>query len=394
MLQGLTSVGIALTGTSDLDELLERIVTEARHFAHCDGGTLYIREGADLYLTVWQNETLRRRGGPGGEVLNEGARMPADVRSIAGWVATTGRAVMVSDAYALPSSAPFHFDGSWDERNHYRTQSVLAVPMHDPSGDLVGVLQLVNALEDADTPVPFPPQLEPMVRSLASQAAVAIRNAQLTEQLRSAYYETVVRLSIAAEYREPNTASHIQRVSQYARVVASALGFSRDDVDLLRFAAPMHDIGKLGVPDSILLKRGPLSDEEWTVMQEHTVIGHRILAESSAPVMRASAEVAFTHHERWDGAGYPRGLAGEEIPLNGRIIAMVDALDCVSSVRVYKPASSFEEALDRIAQDAGHHFDPLCAEALLSRADELHRIYLQVKDVEHVPPPETPSRPS
>lgn len=375
MLQGLTEVGIALTSTQDLDVLLERIVTEARHFARCDGGSLYIREGDDLRLAVWQNETLGLRGGRSGEVVRRGSRMPADRQSIAGWVATSASTVLVEDAYDLPEGAPFRLDPAWDVRNQYRTRSVLAVPLHDPDGSLVGVLQLINALEGDRVVVPFSPELEPMVRSLASQAAVAVRNAQLHQELKDAHYETIVRLSVAAEFREPDTANHVQRVSRYAEVIGEALGLSRDEAEVLRFAAPMHDIGKLGVPDAVLLKGGPLTPPERLIMQEHTVIGHRILDESPAAILRASAEVAYTHHERWDGHGYPRRLRKEEIPLNGRIVAVVDALDCACSARVYKLARGFDEAVESICGDSGRHFDPRCVEALQASVADVRQAY-------------------
>ncbi len=380
MLRGLAEVGIALTSVSELDDLLELIVSEARKFAGCDGGTVFIRERDHLRLAVWQNETLRRRGGAGGGVVRAAKPLPVDERSMAGYVAATGRSIHIADAYDLPPGSPFGFDRSWDEENQYRTRSVLAVPMNDADGNLVGVLQLINALSPEGDDTPFPDEIEPLVRSLASQAAVAIHNARLHVRLKESYYDTIFRLSVAAEYREPDTANHIKRVSLYAQLIAEKVGMGREDIEVLRFAAPMHDIGKLGVPDAVLLKEGPLNPAEWRIMQAHTLIGHRILSDSSANVLQASAIVAQTHHERWDGDGYPRGLKGEDIPLEGRIVSLADAFDCICSARVYKPPRSFEEAVEIVKQDAGRHFCPHCSEAFLSNLRTVRDIHHQLQE--------------
>lgn len=367
-------VGIALTSIHDLDTLLELIVSEARSLAQCDGGTVFLCADGSLHPVVWQNGTLGQSRVVGERVIGSGKSMPVSANSLAGWVASTHRIANVPDAYTLPDDAPFELDTSWDRETGYRTTSVLGVPMLDADGSIVGVLQLINAMENGRV-TPFSREAETPIRAIASQAAVAIQNARLHDRLKQSYFDTIVRLSMAAEYRDPDTARHLEQMSRYSHAVALGLGLTKERAEMLRFAAPMHDIGKLGVPDAILLKPGPLTPEERLEMQEHTTIGARILAGSDADIIRLSATVALTHHERWDGAGYPAGLSGESIPIEGRIVALADAFDCISSRRVYKEATPFEESVRRAAADRGTHFDPACVDAFLTVVPEIAEVY-------------------
>jgi len=375
MIHRLSEIGVALTSIRDVDHLLEHIIEEACQFANCDGGTLYIQEGSSLRLAVWRNETLRRRDGRGGGVVHEGRFIPVSETWMAGYCAATGRAVNIGDVYEMPPGAPYGFNPVFDQENDYRTQSMLCVPMTDNEGNIVGTLQLINAL-DADAKVAtFPAEIEPLVRSLASQAAVAIRNAQLHKQLRDAHIDTIFRLSVASEYRDQETSRHIQRISAYSHVIALQRGLGAAEAEMIRVSSPMHDIGKLGVPDAVLRKPGKLTDEEFEVMKQHTLFGERILQGSNADILQQSAVVAVTHHERWDGRGYPRHLAGESIPLSGRIVGLVDAFDAISSKRVYKPARGFEESVEILQRDTGTHFDPECVAALTGALDRVFALY-------------------
>lgn len=380
LVRRLADIGIALTSIRSLDRLLEHIVVQACDFASCDGGTVYIREGESLRLAVWRNAALARRSGRQAEVVREGLLLPISSRWIAGYVASQGQVLNLPDVYRLPPDSPFAFDPNFDRENDYQTQSMLCVPMNDATGDNVGALQLVNAMDSSGCVVAFPTAIEPLMRSLASQAAVAIRNAQLDEKLKAAYFDTILRLSVAAEYRDTDTSRHVRRVSLYAEAVALECGMTAEQAELVRFAAPMHDIGKLGIPDAILLKPGALTPAERQVMQEHTRIGYDILRDSDAEVIRASAEVALAHHERWDGQGYPSGLSGEAIPLLGRIVALADAFDCISSRRVYKEPRTVDESVGIIHGDSGTHFDPAGVEAFLRARERIEAIHESLAD--------------
>jgi putative two-component system response regulator len=187
-----------------------------------------------------------------------------------------------------------------------------------------------------------------------------------TRDLDLARLETLECLALAAEYRDDNTHEHAERVGRSAATIAAALGEPADEVELVRRAAPLHDIGKIGVPDSILLKPGKLGQHEFEVMKRHAEIGHEILGGSGSRVLRLSAEIALTHHERWDGTGYPRGLVGDEIPLVGRITALADVFDALMHRRPYKEAWALDAALDEVRRGSGRHFDPAVVEVFQS----------------------------
>lgn len=199
-------------------------------------------------------------------------------------------------------------------------------------------------------------------------AIVAERTAELREavaELERSRRETIHRLARAVESRDTDTGDHIERISELAARIGERLGLEPERVELLRIASPMHDVGKIGISDSILRKPGPLTPEERAEMQQHTHIGFEILSGSGSRLLDLAAEIALTHHEHWDGNGYPRGLCGDEIPLEGRIAAVVDVFDALTSDRVYRPAYPLEEAVEIMARGRGTHFDPAPLDALL-----------------------------
>jgi putative two-component system response regulator len=194
-------------------------------------------------------------------------------------------------------------------------------------------------------------------------------------QEKALHEETVRRLAAAAELRDLDTGEHLERMSDYAAIIARHLGFAEDQVELLRVAATMHDVGKIGIPDQILLKPGRLTLEERSLMQEHPEIGHAILADSEAELLRMGALLALTHHERYDGSGYPRHLSGDEIPLEGRIVAVADVFDALTSDRIYRPAFTIQGALEIMVPERGRHFDPAVFDAFYEALDEIVAVY-------------------
>ncbi|WP_174875753.1 HD-GYP domain-containing protein [Vogesella oryzae] len=182
------------------------------------------------------------------------------------------------------------------------------------------------------------------------------------DELRATRLQIIQRLGMAAEYKDNETGLHVIRMSHYSRVLALAAGLGEELADELLHAAPMHDIGKIGVPDAILQKKGKLDDAEWVLMRQHTAIGARIIGEDSSSLLQMARRVAEYHHEKWDGSGYPHGLAGEAIPLEARIVAIADVFDALTSVRPYKPAWPVDEAIAYVRDQAGKHFDPRLAE--------------------------------
>jgi len=184
------------------------------------------------------------------------------------------------------------------------------------------------------------------------------------EELKATRLQIVQRLARAAEYRDNDTGQHVVRMSLYAYTLALTLGMSEAVAEDLLNAAPMHDIGKIGIPDHILGKPGPLTAEEWETMRKHPRIGADIIGEHTNSMLTMAREIALSHHEKWDGSGYPEGLAGEAIPMSARIVAVADVFDALTSRRPYKPAWSVEDALNYIREQSGRHFDPALVDAL------------------------------
>jgi putative two-component system response regulator len=206
-------------------------------------------------------------------------------------------------------------------------------------------------------------RLEQAVEERTSELRAVIEGLRLSEE------ETVHRLSQAVELRDVQTVGQIERIGDISALLASHLGLPRDRVELLRVAAPMHDVGKIGIADRILLKPGDLTEPERDEMKRHTEIGHYLLSSSKSELMGMAALVALTHHEWFDGAGYPRGLAGEEIPIEGRIVAVADVFDALISDRVYRPAFSLQEATETMKRGRGTQFDPAVLDALLENVE-------------------------
>lgn len=223
--------------------------------------------------------------------------------------------------------------------------------------------------------------LEEVVRTRTVALQQALEWLERSEkELRLSREETIQRLAIAAEYRDSSTAQHIQRMSQYCELLARRYGLSSDRCDLIRTASPMHDIGKIGTPDHVLLKPGKFTPEEFKVITQHTEIGYRILAGSDSELLKVAALIAWTHHERFDGTGYPRGLKGDTIPLEGRITAIADNFDALTTQRVYKPAYDFDHAKELMLKERGTHFDPDLLDIFFESMDEITRIYNQFSD--------------
>ncbi|MGM0576831.1 MAG: HD domain-containing phosphohydrolase [Myxococcota bacterium] len=204
--------------------------------------------------------------------------------------------------------------------------------------------------------------------------------------LKSAQEETINRLSIASEYRDEETGAHIQRMSRYCELLGRKAGMPEDQVELVRTASPLHDVGKIGIPDAILQKPGKHTPDEWQIMKTHAEIGYRILAGSGYEVLELAAVIARTHHEKWDSSGYPLQLGGEDIPLVGRITAIADVFDALTTRRVYKPAFTPERSIALMREGRGRHFDPNLLDVFLDSIDEVLAIREAFPD-EEAPPP-------
>ncbi|MCW4332108.1 MAG: response regulator [Candidatus Thiodiazotropha endolucinida] len=200
-----------------------------------------------------------------------------------------------------------------------------------------------------------------------------------TQELHDREQETLMRLAKAGEYRDEDTGNHILRISRYSKLIAHRLGLSHERCDLIAQSAPMHDIGKIGIPDAILLKPGRLTPEEYKIMQRHTLVGYEILKDSLSKYIQIGAVIALNHHEKFNGEGYPHGLKGDSIPLEARIVAIADVFDALVTDRPYKKSWPMEKAIEYISEERGKHFDPDCAEAFLSELQEVELIHHALK---------------
>lgn len=285
------------------------------------------------------------------------------------------------------------------------TLPYVGVPLRSQNGEVLGVLHawgqgevpsganlrvLRVAAERVSTEIQLHAsnrRLEEMVEARTADLTTALErlrtvNAQLLEGSR----DTVMRLARAAEYRDGDTGEHVDRMSSYAQVIARQIGMTAEDQALIKLAAPMHDVGKIGIRDSVLLKQGRLTPEEYEQMKEHPLIGARILAGSRAKLLQMAEQIAVSHHERWDGTGYPRGLKGDDIPLVGRVVALADVFDALTTPRVYKDAWSVDDAVTHIQKERGLHFDPRVVagfEQCLDRLLEVRAAYLYENGSHH-----------
>lgn len=216
--------------------------------------------------------------------------------------------------------------------------------------------------------------LSSRARTLAEEVRLA------TEEILARERETVARLVRAAEFRDDDTGSHIRRMAHYSRIIAAKLGLSEEFQDMLFQAAPMHDVGKMGIRDNILLKQGKLTAEEFEIMKGHATHGYEILKDSSSAMLQMAARIALAHHEKFDGSGYPQGLAGEAIPIEGRIVAVADVFDALTSSRPYKKAWPEDQARALLEEGRGKHFDPQIVDAFLAEWPAVLEIKRQYQD--------------
>jgi diguanylate cyclase (GGDEF)-like protein len=379
-LAALHETALGLIERLDLDELLQTIVDRAGglvgtphgyiYLANEDEGVLELRVGTGIFES-WVDFKLERGKGAAGRVWD------------------TGEALVVNDYHAWSARQP-DFDS-------VPFKSVVGVPLH-ADGRTIGVVGLARV----DEKQPFGDAEVALMTRFGRLASLAFENARLyataqqelnerrrTEDelvetvarlrqadsaLQLSQAETIRRLAFAAEFRNAETGRHTERMSRYCELLARKLELDDERCELIRLASALHDVGKIAIPDRILLKPSSLTESERRVMERHAEIGHRLLANSSSELLDVAAMIALTHHERVDGTGYPRGLAGEEIPLEGRIASVADVFDAITSNRVYRPALSLDEAIEVMREGRGMQFDPLVLDLFLAELGDVRAI--------------------
>lgn len=370
-IQKLFKITEKLNRINDLDSLLDQVLFYARMFTNADAGTIYLVEDDCLRFAYTQNDTLKDK-----KQIYSNIKIPINANSIAGYVATCRKILKIDDVYELDGHLPFSFNRQFDEKSNYRTMSMLTIPLVI-SEKVIGVMQIINSIDsETGKAVPFTSENELFISFFANIASTAIEKAKMTREM-------ILRMIKMAELRDPKeTGSHVQRVSSYSVEIYQKWAENpnnpkseiRKKSDVLRIAAMLHDVGKIGIPDVILKKPARLNEEEYEVMKTHTTLGGNLFINIFNEVDQMSRDVAVCHHERWDGKGYPRGLAGENIPLAGRIVAIADVYDALMSKRVYKSAWDEEDVLKYLKEQAGSQFDPELIEIFISIYDIIKAI--------------------
>ncbi len=350
-----------------LQEILDVLVSISWLRA-ANKGAIFVTNGQRELVMVAQHELSA-------PLLNKCAKVPFGC-CLCGRAAESKRVLFRN---CVDHDHDIRFDGM-EDHGHYN------LPLTDPNGDVIGVVVLY--LEHGHTPHSQELQFMEMLGHALSNVILS-RDLKLKAEvnairLQQAQMDMLHKLVAASEFRDNETGAHIKRMTQYALCIGRRVGLGKEDLKLLELAAPMHDIGKVGIPDEILLKPGKLTAEEWAIMQRHAEIGANILS-GTHELLRASRDIAWCHHEKWDGSGYPRGLKGEEIPLFARICALADVFDALTSERPYKSAWPVEDAIAFIQENSGSHFDPALVEAFTGGLREMLEIRLIYND--HDPEP-------
>lgn len=342
---------------NDLDHLLNVMADYAKDLVDADRCSIFLYDSKsdELWTTVSQG--------------SDGIRIPAD-SGVAGYAALSKEVQIVVDAYN-----DFRFNPEVDQVTGYTTRSILTVPLLNHKDEVLGVFQALNkenglfTRDDAE-----------MLLLISNYASKSIENALLYSKLNETQTQIILKLSSAAEFKDDETSLHTKRVGLYSRLIAEKLGLSQKDADLIELTAPMHDAGKIGIADIIIHKPEKLSDAEFEKMKKHTEIGYKLLYDDENEFLRMAAIIAQDHHEKVDGSGYPNGLIGDEISLFGRIVAIADVFDALTTKRPYKNPWTLSDAFKYLQTHKASHFDSSLVDIFIANKKEVQAIYKKFHD--------------
>jgi HD-GYP domain-containing protein (c-di-GMP phosphodiesterase class II) len=297
-------------------------------------------------------------------------RMP-DNRGIVGSCFQTGELIAINDAYKDD-----RFDKEVDKNIGYHTRNILAVPMINNEGATFGVLEAINKLDGSD----FKKDDMELLNHLTLYASSIIENAILHDKIRNTNEDIIYKLSHLTKFKEPETKNHILRVGNMVEILARSMDFPEDEINILKQAAFMHDIGKIGIPDEIIQKSERLTREDWEMIKQHTIWGHDILRNSTSIFLQTAAVISLDHHEYFDGSGYPNGKAGNEISLYARMTAIADVYDSMTSNKPYRKGFSSEDAIKYIKEKSGSQFDPEIVTHFIDNIEAISQFKSQIPD--------------
>lgn len=306
---------------------------------------------------------------------------------LVGMSVSSGEAIFIDDAYTDITYREELDSGAIavDKRTGYHTKALMVVPFHNNDGKIIGAYQAINKMTEAEV---FSHQDLEYLKLAASYSGKSIESVMLQQEIEETQKEIIFTMGEIGESRSKETGNHVKRVAEYSYVLALGMGIPQEEAEKLKLASPMHDIGKVAIPDAVLKKPGKLTDEEYDIMKTHTTIGYNLLKNSRRELLRIAAIVASQHHEKWNGRGYPHGLKGEEIHVYGRITAIADVFDALGSERVYKKAWELDRILNLFKEERGQHFDPHVVDTFFEQLPEILKIRDKYQDVI----PETPGK--
>ncbi|MBB6673887.1 HD domain-containing protein [Cohnella nanjingensis] len=342
-----------ISSESQLSNVLVLMADMGREMIVADRCTVWLIDEAneELYTTVAHGVKM--------------IRIPYGT-GLVGHAIATGEAIVIEDAYDDPRH---HAEN--DRKTGYVTKSVVTIPFRNHEGRTIGAYQAVNKMTEAGK---FTSKDLELLSLAASYAGKSLESVMLHQEIVDTQREIISAMGEIGEIRSKEMANHVRRVAEYSYVLALRLGLSPREADLLRTASPMHDIGKVAIPDAVLNKPGKLTEEEYELIKSHTRVGHQLLKGSRRELLSAAAIVAGQHHEKWDGSGYPHGLSGADIHIYGRITAVADVFDALSAERVYKSAWPIERIEKLFEEERGRHFDPAVVDAFFAELPRLIEI--------------------
>nr|WP_275900941.1 HD domain-containing phosphohydrolase [Paenibacillus periandrae] len=332
------------------------------------GREMIVSDRCTVWLIDKQNNELYSTVAHGVPQL----RLPRDA-GLVGHSITTGQPIFIEDAYKNTEFKDVLESGAiaMDLKTGYRTKALMVIPFRNNEGEIMGAYQAVNKLTAEEQ---FSKKDLEHLTLAASYAGKSLESALLSNEIEETQKEIIFTMGEIGESRSKETGNHVKRVAEYSYILAKQLGMSHEEAELLKIASPMHDIGKVAIPDSVLKKPGKLTDEEFDIMKAHTNIGYGLLKNSTRRILKTAAIVAHQHHEKWNGRGYPQGIQGEEIHIYGRITAIADVFDALGSERVYKQAWELDRILNLFKEERGQHFDPMVVDAFMAQLPEILKV--------------------
>ena len=349
-----------VSSLKDYDDILEVLAKMGKALTSADRCTIWIVN--EKQNTLW---TKVAHG-------IERIEIPSDC-GIVGDSVHSGERELIDDVYL---DDRFHCE--IDKQTGYKTKSMMVIPMYDYEENIIGAFQVINHRGASEH---FDARDMERLTLASTYAAETLISAQLAQEIEETQKEVVFTMGSIGESRSKETGNHVKRVAEYSKILALAYGLDAEEAELLKQASPMHDIGKIAIADSILNKPGRFDENERHIMNTHAELGYNMIKNSERPLLKAAAIVAYEHHEKWDGSGYPNGLSGEKIHIYGRITAIADVFDALGSDRVYKKAWSDERIFTLLKEERGKHFDPALIDLFFENLEKIEEVRATFKDI-------------